>query len=308
MLRRGGRRRERPPPGSKAAWRYSRARSGQVIDETDDSERSAAFTPHMTALLDSRNIIIYGAGGGLGRGIARTFAREGANLYLAGRTIERLEAVAATIAEDGGHAEVAVVDALDEQAVREHAAGVAERAGSLDVSFNLISRGDVHGTPLLDISLADYMAPLTNGMTSHFITAQNAARIMVQQDRGGVILSLTSGSSRIQGPAMGGTGSADAAMESFMRNLAAEVGPRGVRVVGLYTAGVPETFGLEHDSNPNRPSAMSPEDIERIMGPMTMLKHAPRLQEVADAAAFLASDRAAGITATITNVTCGLVT
>jgi NAD(P)-dependent dehydrogenase (short-subunit alcohol dehydrogenase family) len=262
----------------------------------------------MTALLDSKNIIIYGAGGGLGRGIARTFAQDGANLYLAGRTLAPLEAVAADVAAAGGHAEVAVVDALDEQAVREHAADVVTRAGSLDVSFNLISRGDVHGTPLLDISLADYMAPVSTGMTSHFLTAQTAARIMVEQDSGGVILSLTSGSSKIQGPAMGGTGSADAAMESFMRSLAAEVGPRGVRVVGLYTAGVPETFGLEHDSNPNRPAGMTPEDIERMLGPMTMLKHAPRLQEVADAAAFLASDRAAGVTATIVNVTCGLVT
>jgi NAD(P)-dependent dehydrogenase (short-subunit alcohol dehydrogenase family) len=263
----------------------------------------------MTALLDSRNIIIYGAGGGLGRGIARTFAREGANLYLAGRTLAPLEAVAADVAAAGARAEVAVVDALDEQAVREHAADVAARAGSLDVSFNLIARGDVHGTPLLDISLADYMAPVTTGMTSQFLTAQTAARIMVGQDTGGVILSLTSGSSRIQGPAMGGTGSADGATESFMRSLAAEVGPRGVRVVGLWTAGVPETFGLEHDSNPNRAaSGMTPADIEAMLGPMTMLKHAPRLQEVADAAAFLASDRAAGITASTINVTCGLVT
>ena len=262
----------------------------------------------MTALLHSKNIIIYGAGGGLGRGIARTFAREGANLYLAGRTLAPLEAVAADLAAAGARAEVAVVDALDEQAVAEHAADVVARAGSLDVSFNLISRGDVHGTPLLDISLADYMAPVSTGMTSHFLTAQTAARIMVEQDSGGVILSLTSGSARIQGPAMGGTGSADAAMESFMRSLAAEVGPRGVRVAGLFTAGVPETFGLDNDSNPNRPAGMTPADIEAMLGPMTMLRHAPRLQEVADAAAFLASDRAAGITASTINVTCGLVT
>ncbi len=57
---------------------------------------------------------------------------------------------------------------------------------------------------------------------------------------------------------MGGTGSADAAMESFMRSLAAEVRPRGVRVVGLYTAGVPETFGLDNDSNPNPGACTTP--------------------------------------------------
>jgi enoyl-[acyl-carrier-protein] reductase (NADH) len=107
---------------------------------------------------------------------------------------------------------------------------------------------------------------------------------------------------------MGGTGPADAAVEAFLRYLAAEVGPQGVRVIGLWTAGVPETFGLPDDTNPQRAgSGMGAEDIERMLGPMTMLGHAPRLAEVADTAAFLASDRAAGITGTLVNVTCGLV-
>ena len=52
---------------------------------------------------------------------------------------------------------------------------------------------------------------------------------------------------------------------------------------------------------------MSPEDIERLLGPLTMLKRAPRLQQVADTAAFLASDRAGAITSGIVNATCGLV-
>jgi NAD(P)-dependent dehydrogenase (short-subunit alcohol dehydrogenase family) len=262
----------------------------------------------MTPLLQGKNIIVYGAGGGIGRGVARTFAREGANLFLTGRRIEPLEAVAATLKADGYDAEIAVVDALDEQAVNEHAADVAARAGSIDVSFNLIGRGDVHGQALVDLSTADFLRATTTGLTSHFITATCAARVMAGQDSGGVILALTSGSSTRQGPMMGGTGAADAAMESFLRSLAAETGPSGVRVVGLWTAGVPETFGLEDDANSTRtPTGMTPEQIESIMGPMTMLGHAPKLQQVADTAAFLASDRAAGITATTVNVTCGLV-
>lgn len=231
----------------------------------------------MTPLLQGKNIIVYGAGGGIGRGVARTFAREGANLYLTGRRIEPLERVAATLAAEGLHADVAVVDALDEQAVDEHAAGVAERAGSIDVSFNVIGRGDVHGTALVDLSIADFMQATTTGLRSNFITATAAARRMAAQDSGGVILALTSGSSTRQGPAMGGTGAADAATESFLRSLAAEAGPSGVRVVGLWTAGVPETFGLEEDANSTRMDAgITPEQIEQIIG-------------------------------TIVNVTCGLV-
>jgi NAD(P)-dependent dehydrogenase (short-subunit alcohol dehydrogenase family) len=261
----------------------------------------------MTTLLQGQNVILYGAGGGIGRGVARTFADEGANLYLTGRRIEPLKAVLADLQASGHSAEIAVVDAVDEDAVAEHADDVVARAGSIDVSFNLIGRGDVHGSALVDLSLANFMRATTTGLTSTFVTATAAARRMVANGSG-VILSLTSGSSTRQGPMMGGTGAADAATESFLRSLAAEVGKDGVRVVGLWTAGVPETFGLEQDAGSTRMATdLQPEDIERMLGPMTMLGHPPRLRQVAETAAFLASDRAGAITGTIVNVTCGLV-
>lgn len=261
----------------------------------------------MQRLLEGKSAIIYGAGGGIGRGVARTFAREGARVFLAGRTRERLEAVAATVAADGGSAAVDVVDVLDEAAVTAHVAGVRERAGSLDVCFNLASRGDVQGVPLVDMSLADFMAPVTTGLGQTFLTARTAARVMAEQGAG-VILALTSGSSSGTSPGMGGTGPADAAVETFLRYLAKETGPRGVRVVCMWTAGVPQTFGLPDDTNATRrASGMGPDDIGRMLGPMTMLGRAPSLGQVADTAAFLASDRAAGITGTHVNVTCGLV-
>ncbi|HEY3765854.1 MAG TPA: SDR family oxidoreductase, partial [Gaiellales bacterium] len=260
----------------------------------------------MEPLLQGKVAIVYGAGGGIGRGVAATFAREGARVFLAGRTGARLEAVAADIHAAGGQADVALVDTLDEDAVAEHARAVADLAGSLDVSFNLTSRGDVQGLPLVDMTLADFLQPITTGVTTTFITARAAARIMAGQGSG-VILSLTSGSSRGTAPMMGGTGPADAATEVFLRSLAAEVGTQGVRVVSLWTAGVPETFGLPDDTNEaRRASGLGAADIERMLGPRTMLGHAPRLAQVADTAAFLASDRAGGITGTLVNVTCGL--
>jgi len=261
----------------------------------------------MTSLLHHKTTIIYGAGGGIGAGVATTFAREGATVFLAGRTREPLERVAARIAADGGEAHVDTLDALDESAVQRHADAVVARAGHIDVSFNLVSRGDVQGTPLVDMTTEDLMAPVVTGLRANFITAATAARQMSKQGNG-VILSLTSGSSRGSQPLMGGTGPADAATEAMLRYLAAEVGPRGVRVLGLWTAGVPETFALEDDPNVSRrASGLTAEQIEAIIGPRTMLRHAPRLDQVAEAAAFLASDRAAGITGTILNVTCGLV-
>jgi NAD(P)-dependent dehydrogenase (short-subunit alcohol dehydrogenase family) len=257
----------------------------------------------MTTLLNNKHAVIYGAGGGIGAGVAQTFAREGATVHLAGRTEASLERVASKIAQDGGTATVTVLDALDERAIEAHLDGL-ER---VDVSFNLISRSDVQGRPLLEMSLADFVAPVDSGLRTQFLTATAAARQMATAGSG-VILMLTSGSSVATHQGMGGTGPADAAIETLMRYLAAEVGSKGIRVCGIWTAGVPETFALEGDTNVARKSSgMTAEMIEQFIGPRTMLGHAPRLQQVADAAAFLASDHAGGMTGTIANVSCGLV-
>ncbi|HZD72234.1 MAG TPA: SDR family oxidoreductase [Actinomycetes bacterium] len=259
--------------------------------------------------LENKNAIVHGAGGGIGGGVARTFAREGARVFLAGRTRGPLEALAADIAASGGSAETAEVDALDERAVDEHARAVASRAGSIDVSFNLISRGDVQGVPLVEMTAEDFARAVTTGLTSQFLTARAAARQMIQQ-HSGVILSLTSGSARGSAPMMGNTGPADAAVEAFMRHLAAEVGPQGVRVLGLYTAGVPETLSPERLASVNAAMKLDATGVERLvegMARMTMLRRSPGLTRVAEVAAFLASERAAAMTGTITNVTCGLV-
>lgn len=96
-------------------------------------------------LLEDKNAVIYGAGGSIGGAAARAFAREGAKVHLAGRTLESLEEVAGQIRSAGGVAETAQVDAIDEQAVDQHADGVVASAGGIDGSFNLISVGKYRG-------------------------------------------------------------------------------------------------------------------------------------------------------------------
>lgn len=262
----------------------------------------------MRTLLENKNAIVYGAGGGIGGGVARTFAREGVHVFLAGRTRETLEAVAADIKAAGGSAEVAVVDALDEQAVDEHAWAVASQVGSIDVSFNLVSRGDVQGIPLVDMMTADFIRPIIAGITANFITARAAARHMIEQGSG-VILALDSGSANGSRPMMGGTGPADAATDTFIRNLAAEVGPHGVRVLGLWTAGVPDTLTPEKLWSVNSNLALDDAAFQGLLDgldEMRMLRRSPELAEVAAMAAFLASDQAVAITGTLVNVTGGM--
>lgn len=258
-------------------------------------------------LLEGKNAIIYGAGGGIGGGVAHAFAREGARLFLVGRTREKLDRLAAEIAAGGGRAEVAVLDALDERAVAEHVRAVAEAAGSIDISLNLVSRGDVQGTRLLEMNVDDFLCPIVTGARTTFITARAAARRMVEQGSG-VILLLNSGSGgpQVATPPevwpMGGTGPADAALDSFVRYLAAAVGPRGVRVAGLWTAAVAGMWQPQPDAEPDQLEAVK----DRLVGERAMLRRRPSLQQVADAAAWLASDRASGITAATINVSSGI--
>jgi NAD(P)-dependent dehydrogenase (short-subunit alcohol dehydrogenase family) len=258
-------------------------------------------------LLENKNAVIYGAGGSIGGSVARTFAREGAKLFLAGRTRESLEAVAKDIRAAGGSTEVADLDALDEQAVDEHAQAVASQEGSIDISFNLISRGDIQGTPLVEMTVEDFTRPITTGITAHFITARAAARHMIEQGSG-VILALDSGSAN-GSPMLGGTGPADAATDTFIRNLAAEIGPRGVRVLGIWTAGLPETFSREKLAAVNSNLALDDAAYQGLLDSldqMRMTRRSPRLDEVAATATFLASDKAGAITGTFVNVTSGM--
>jgi NAD(P)-dependent dehydrogenase (short-subunit alcohol dehydrogenase family) len=258
-------------------------------------------------LLQNKNAIVYGAGGSIGRGVALEFAREGARVFLAGRTLDTLEKVAAEIAAAGGTADVAVLDAYDEHAVDRHVQVVAEQGGSLDVSLNLATRGDAQGTPLLDMTAEDFVRPVTNGLTTNFLTARAAARVMVKQGSG-VVLALNSGSA-VGSPMMGGTGPADASIDTFVRNLAAEVGPHGVRVLGIWTSGVEDAL------TPAKLAAVNPNlqldeaglrGLQETLAGMRTLRRSPRVAQVAATAAFLASDRAAAITAGFVDVSSGI--
>src|SRR5215213_4319352 len=138
-------------------------------------------------LLENKNAVIYGGGGSIGGAVAREFSREGTRVFLVGRTRESLETVANDIKADGGAAEVAVLDALDEKAVDEHAQDVVSQVGNIDVYFNLITRGDVQGIPLVDTTTDHLLRAVVNGLRGNFITARAAARHMVEQGSGVIV-------------------------------------------------------------------------------------------------------------------------
>ena len=186
-------------------------------------------------LLEGKNAIVYGGGGMIGGAVARAFAREGATVHLAGLTAAPLDAVAGEIRAAGGAAETATLDALDEAAVGAHADAVAARWGSLDVSMSLISQGDVQGTPLAEMSFGDFERPVRTTLRAAFLTSQAAARHMIRQ-RSGVVLMF--GGYGDPQPRLGGLQVAFGALEALRRALACELGPSGIRVLTLQTGGI----------------------------------------------------------------------
>jgi 3-oxoacyl-[acyl-carrier protein] reductase len=247
-------------------------------------------------LLEDKNAVIYGAGGAIGGAVARAFAREGASVFLAGRTQAKLEAVAEEIRSAGGVAETAQVDALDEKAVHEHADAVAAAAGSVDISFNLITHPSVHGTPMAEMAVEDYMVSVVTAVRTTFLTARAAARHMIGQGSG-VILFFGGSGDPMRDYYIGGTQVAFDAIESMRRQLSAELGPHGIRAVTLKTGGVPESI----------PESVGgrEEIVERHIVAPTMLGRAATLEDVGNVAAFVASDRARTMTAATVNISCG---
>lgn len=246
-------------------------------------------------LLEDKNAVIYGGGGAIGGAVARAFAREGARVFLAGRTPAKLEEVAEEIRSAGGAAETAQVDALEKQAVDEHADAVAAEAGGIDISFNAISHGDVQGTPLVEMELDDFTRPIFTAVTTMFLSARAAARHMIGQGSG-VILVFGGSGDPLRGYYLGGLQVAFEALESMRRQLASELGPHGVRTVTLRTGGVPETIPESFEGRERITG-----DIEKL----TMLGRAATLEDVGNVAAFVASDRARTMTAATVNISCG---
>lgn len=262
-------------------------------------------------LLQNKAAIVYGGGGAIGGAVARAFAKEGAELFLAGRTKEKLDAVADDIRSEGGRAEVSVIDILNEEEVTRHSAQVAAKTGRIDVAFNGVGIKHVQGVLLADLSTADFLHPITAYATAYFVTAGAVAPHMTSQGSG-VIIMLSTPGARMPGTGYLGYGVSCAATEGMTRLLAAELAPSGVRVVCLRAHAIPEATAMgSHSRDVFEPIARSADiSLDQMMegaAAGTLLKRLPTLDQVAHAAVFAASAHAASMTGAVINLTSGAV-
>jgi NAD(P)-dependent dehydrogenase (short-subunit alcohol dehydrogenase family) len=257
-------------------------------------------------MLENKVAVIYGAGGAIGRAVARAFAREGARLFLTGRHLAAVEAVAEEVVSAAGSAEAAEVDALDEQAVDQHLQSVIDKAGRVDISFNAVGiPNPQRRLPLVELDVEQFSLPIATYTRSYFLTARLAARRMVP-NKSGVIMAVTATTSRTGVPLVGGTGPAMAAVEALTRGLSVEFAPQGIRVVGLRTQGMPETGRIKEVFRLSAKAlGMTAEQLHESIAGRTHTRRLTTLAEMTNVAVFMASDGASSMTGTVVNLSMG---
>ena len=261
-----------------------------------------------TSILQGKYAVIFGAGGSIGTAVAREFAAEGAEVFISGRTKPTVEAVAHQITANSGKVHATVVDTLNDAAVNEYIDDVVKQAGKIDVIFDAagpLAKDYGNGKIAVDLPVEQFMVPLATMVRSRFITGRAAARHMIKQ-RSGVIIFVTGSPARPHVPGATAIGAAFGAIENLAANLAFEVSPFGVRVVCLRTLANTDSRSIQDtmDFLAGQLNITKDQAIAQI-AQSNFLKVPATVQDTANAAVLIASDRARMMTGTVVNATAG---
>jgi len=259
-------------------------------------------------ILEGKRAVVFGAGGSIGAAVAKEFAAEGAEVFLAGRTTSNVEEIAKQITAAGGKAQPAVIDTLDDAAVNGYFESIVKRSGRIDIILDAAGplAKEYGNTKLaVDLPVDEFLVPLQTMLRSRFITARAAARQMIRQNSGVIIL-VTGSPARPHVPGATAIGAAFAAMENLTQNLAFEVSPFGVRGVCLRTTANVDSRSIQDTTAliAGQLNITKDQAMERI-AQYNFLKVAATVQDTANAAVLIASDRARMMTGTVVNATAG---
>lgn len=253
-------------------------------------------------MLTGKHILVFAASGAIAEQVARTCAAHDATVWVSARRGDAAEKLAAAIAESGGTAHAAEVDAMDAAAVDAYVADVAARAGRVDAVFNGIGARpvDLHYPARIDdLDLDGFLAPLRMIVGSQFLTSRAAGLIMAEQGHGAVV-TLSATLSGMTAAYMANITAAFGAVEAVTRSLAGELGPRGVRVNCVRASAMPETRTIaETGAGQAAITGAAPDfGVPPLGRPITVA-------ETAATVAFLASDLASGTTGQVLTVCAG---
>lgn len=259
-------------------------------------------------VLRGKNAVVFGAGGSIGSAVAKEFAAEGAEVFLSGRTKSSVDGMVKEIVAKGGRPHAAAVDTNDDAAVNQYIDGIVKQAGKIDIILDASGplAKEYGNTKLaVDLPVDEFLVPLQTMVKSRFITARAAARHMIKQ-HSGVIILVTGSPARPHVPGATAIGAAFAAMENLAANLAFEVSPSGVRVVCLRTTANIDSRSIQDtvEMAAGRLNITKEQAMAQI-AQSNFLKVAATVTDTANAAVLIASDRARMMTGTVVNASAG---
>jgi len=251
---------------------------------------------------DQQVVIVTGAGYGIGRGIAEAFAREGARVVLAGRSREKLAAVAEVLSAGPAPALSVPTDLREEVEVERLFATTHEKLGRLDV---LVNNSGIAGPTALarDVLTSEWEETLRVNLTGAFLCARRASALMIEAGRGAIV-NIASVAGRMGYPMRTPYAASKWGMIGLSHSLAAELGPHGIRVNAVLP-GSTEGERIERViAARSAAEGLSPDEVRRWFTKDVPLQRMVTAAEVAHAVLFLASDDASGITGQAFSV-CG---
>lgn len=241
--------------------------------------------------LDGDVAVITGAGAGIGRAIALTFAGAGASVAVSDRNAEAAAAVAAEITADGGRAIGIACDVTREEDLAGLVESTVAAFGRLTILVNNAGGG---GPKPFDMPMADFRWAYDLNVFSVFRLTQLAVPHMEAAGHGAV-LNISSMAAENRNVRMASYGSSKAAENHLTRNIAFDLGPKGIRVNAI-APGATRTQALA--------TVLTPE-VEAAMLKHTPLKRLGEPADMANAALFLCSPAAAWISGQILTVSGG---
>jgi NAD(P)-dependent dehydrogenase (short-subunit alcohol dehydrogenase family) len=259
--------------------------------------------------LKDKVAVVFAASGEIAGAVARSFSQHGAKVYVTARNLDAVKALAQEIKANGGHAEAAKVDALNETEIDNFLKKVVEGNGKLDVVFNGIgvSYSEMGGRPTtIEATFGQFMAPMEKICGSQFLTSRVAAKYMIQTQSEGTILLLTAALSRSKLPNVAGITAASAAMEGLTRVMATEWGGDGIKVICICAGALMETKRISGwiDASAKQ-YGIPPEQLVMQYKAFDILKTSPTLKQLGETAAFLASEPGVVFNSHIVDVDCG---